>query len=87
MPFVRQKDLDMLFALAEADKDFSRCERCGAWFMRDEENASTVADVEGCWWSVTFQDQDAATCFGSRRQGDPRLHAPKPPSPPRPSQG
>lgn len=79
MPFVAASTLDRLLMAAEADENFTKCERCGAWMFLDEECAATVSidygQIEGCWWSVTMREIDKPTCFGRRRGGDRKLIA------------
>lgn len=77
MPFVPTATLKRLTVAAEADDSFTRCDRCGAWLFRDEPGASTVDQVDGCWWSVTFRDKDKPTCFGRKRDGDVEKVAPQ----------
>ena len=47
------KILQRLIDSAERDDMLSICESCGAPFWADEDGATTVADITGCWFAAT----------------------------------
>lgn len=71
MPFVPKKMLERLIISAEMDDNFRRCADCGAWFYADETGATTVDELEGCWYMATHREADAGTCF--RAKGEYRM--------------